>query len=72
MHAYAQTKSAKGIQSSGICCTADDMLQRHGVPLCGIFLQQELSIITGARDAMVVDIQCIFQKVADVAKCFHT
>ncbi len=69
---YAHSKGAKGIQLSGICCTANEILQRHGVPLCGTFLQQELAIITGACDAMVVDIQCIFQNVANVAKCFHT
>ncbi|MGD9098435.1 MAG: anaerobic carbon-monoxide dehydrogenase catalytic subunit, partial [Desulfobacterales bacterium] len=72
MIAYAQSRGAKGIQLSGICCTANEILQRHGVPLCGTFLQQELAIITGACDAMVVDIQCIFQNVANVAKCFHT
>jgi carbon-monoxide dehydrogenase catalytic subunit len=72
MVAYAQSKGAKGIQLAGICCTANEILQRHGVPLCGTFLQQELAIITGACDAMVVDIQCIFQNVATVAKCFHT
>ncbi|AOY59854.1 anaerobic carbon-monoxide dehydrogenase catalytic subunit [Desulfococcus multivorans] len=72
MVAYAKSKGAKGIQLSGICCTANEILQRHGVPLCGTFLQQELAIITGAVDAMVVDIQCIFQNVANVAKCFHT
>ncbi len=72
MEAYAVSKGAKGIQLSGICCTANEILQRHGVPLCGTFLQQELAIITGACDAMVVDIQCIFQNVANVAKCFHT
>ncbi len=69
---YAKEKGAKGIQLSGICCTANEILQRHGVPLCGTFLQQELAIITGACDAMVVDIQCIFQNLANVAKCFHT
>ncbi len=69
---YAKSNGAKGIQLSGICCTANEILQRHGVPLCGTFLQQELAIITGACDAMVVDIQCIFQNVANVAKCFHT
>ena len=69
---YAKEKGAKGIQLSGICCTANEMLQRHGVPLCGNFLQQELAIITGACDAMVVDIQCIMQNIANVAKCFHT
>jgi carbon-monoxide dehydrogenase catalytic subunit len=68
---YAK-KGAKGIQLSGICCTANEILQRHGVPLCGTFLQQELAIITGACDAMVVDIQCIMQNLANVAKCFHT
>lgn len=69
---YAKSKGAKGIQLGGICCTANEILQRHGVPLCGTFLQQELSIITGAVDAMVVDIQCVFQNLANVAKCFHT
>ena len=69
---YAKSKGAKGIQLSGICCTANEILQRHGVPLCGTFLQQELAIITGAVDAMVVDVQCIFQNLANVAKCFHT
>jgi carbon-monoxide dehydrogenase catalytic subunit len=72
MHDYACSKGARGIQLSGICCTANEILQRHGVPLCGTFLQQELAIITGACDAMVVDIQCIFQNLANVAKCFHT
>ncbi|MGD2270029.1 MAG: anaerobic carbon-monoxide dehydrogenase catalytic subunit [Desulfobacterales bacterium] len=72
MEEYAKAKGAKGIQLSGICCTANEILQRHGVPLCGTFLQQELAIITGACDAMVVDIQCIFQNLANVAKCFHT
>jgi carbon-monoxide dehydrogenase catalytic subunit len=69
---YAKSKGAKGIQLAGICCTANEILQRHGVPLCGTFLQQELAIITGACDAMVVDVQCIFQNLAEVAKCFHT
>jgi carbon-monoxide dehydrogenase catalytic subunit len=72
MQDYARSKGAKGVQLSGICCTANEILQRHGVPLCGTFLQQELAIITGACDAMVVDIQCIFQNLANVAKCFHT
>ncbi|MFA6011356.1 MAG: anaerobic carbon-monoxide dehydrogenase catalytic subunit [Desulfobacteraceae bacterium] len=69
---YAATKGAKGIQLSGICCTANEILQRHGIPQAGTFLQQELAIITGACDAMVVDVQCIFQNLANVAKCFHT
>ena len=69
---YAKSKGAKGIQLGGICCTANEILQRHGVPSAATFLQQELAIITGACDAMVVDIQCIMQNLANVAKCFHT
>ncbi len=69
---YAKAKGAKGIQLSGICCTANELLQRHGIPTAGNFLQQELAIITGACDAMIVDIQCIMQNLANVAKCFHT
>ncbi|MBI5843766.1 MAG: anaerobic carbon-monoxide dehydrogenase catalytic subunit [Deltaproteobacteria bacterium] len=69
---YAKSKGAKGIQLGGICCTANEILQRHGVPLAGTFLQQELAIVTGACDAMVVDVQCVFQNLANVAKCFHT
>ena len=69
---YAKEKGAKGIQLGGICCTANEMLQRHGIPTAGNFLQQELAIITGACDAMVVDVQCVMQNLANVAKCFHT
>ncbi|PHR28118.1 MAG: carbon-monoxide dehydrogenase catalytic subunit [Desulfotalea sp.] len=69
---YAKQKGAKGIMLSGICCTANEILQRHGIPPAGNFLQQELAIVTGACDAMVVDVQCIFQNLANVAKCFHT
>jgi carbon-monoxide dehydrogenase catalytic subunit len=69
---YAKSMGAKGIQLGGICCTGNEILQRHGVPPAGTFLQQELAIVTGACDAMVVDIQCIFQNLANVAKCFHT
>jgi anaerobic carbon-monoxide dehydrogenase catalytic subunit len=69
---YAKTKGAKGIQLGGICCTGNEILQRHGVPPAGTFLQQELAVVTGACDAMVVDVQCVFQNLANVVKCFHT
>jgi len=72
MNDYAKKKGAKGIQLGGICCTGNEILQRHGVPPAGTFLQQELAIVTGACDAMVVDVQCVFQNLANVAKCFHT
>jgi len=72
MQELAKKVGANGIQLSGICCTANEVVQRHGVPIAGNFLMQELAIITGAVDAMVVDIQCIMENVANVAACFHT
>ncbi len=68
----AKKKGAKGIQLSGICCTANEILIRHGVPLAATYLQQELAIVTGAVEAMVVDVQCIMENIANVADCFHT
>jgi carbon-monoxide dehydrogenase catalytic subunit len=69
---YAKSKGAKGINLAGMCCTANEILMRHGVPIAGNFLQQELAIVTGALEAMVVDVQCIMQGIVDVARCFHT
>jgi carbon-monoxide dehydrogenase catalytic subunit len=68
----AKSKGAKGINLAGMCCTANEILMRHGVPLAGNFLQQELAIVTGAVDAMVVDVQCIMESLTDIAQCFHT
>jgi carbon-monoxide dehydrogenase catalytic subunit len=72
MIALAKSKGAKGINLAGMCCTANEILMRHGVGIAGNFLQQELAIVTGAVDAMVVDVQCIFQSIATVAECYHT
>jgi len=72
MTELAKSKGAKGINLAGMCCTANEILMRHGVGIAGNFLQQELAIVTGAVDAMVVDVQCIFQSIATVAECYHT
>jgi carbon-monoxide dehydrogenase catalytic subunit len=69
---YAQSKGAKGITLAGICCTANEILMRHGIPPAGNFLSQELAIATGAVEAMVVDVQCIMQALAEVASKYHT
>jgi carbon-monoxide dehydrogenase catalytic subunit len=69
---YAKSKGAKGITMGGICCTANEALMRQGVPLAGNFLQQELAIMTGAVDAMVVDIQCIMQGIVKLAENYQT
>jgi len=70
--ARAQRKGAQGINLAGMCCTASEILLRHGIPVAGNFLQQELAIITGVVDAMVIDVQCEMQSLQQVASCFHT
>ena len=65
---YAKSKGAKGITLAGICCTANEIWMRRGVPPAGNFLHQELAIMTGAVELMVVDIQCVFQGLAEVAR----
>ncbi len=70
--AAAQEVGAKGINLAGVCCSGNEVLMRHGVPIAGSFVQQEVVLATGAVEAMVVDVQCIMQGLADVAKCFHT
>ncbi len=69
---YAKSKGAKGINLAGICCTSNEVLMRSGVPVAGNFLHQELAIITGAVDAMVVDVQCVMQAITKLATNFHT
>jgi len=68
----AKGKGASGINLAGICCTANEILMRHGIPLAGSFMQQELAVITGVVDLMVVDVQCLMPGVAQTAKHFHT
>ena len=72
MIAYAKSKGAKGINLSGICCTANEILMRHGIPPAGNFLHQELAIMTGVVEAMVVDVQCIMQALVPLSQKFHT
>ncbi len=69
---YAQKAGAKGVNLAGICCTANEILMRQGIPAAGNFLHQELAILTGAVEAMVVDVQCIMQALVDLAANFHT
>jgi carbon-monoxide dehydrogenase catalytic subunit len=68
----AKAVGAKGIQLSGICCTANEIMMRHGIPLAGSYMQQELALMTGVVDMMVVDVQCIWPGLENTAKCFHT
>jgi carbon-monoxide dehydrogenase catalytic subunit len=69
---YAKAAGAHGVNLSGICCTANEILMRQGIPAAGNFLHQELAILTGAVEAMVVDVQCIMQALVGLARNFHT
>ncbi|MGD2078990.1 MAG: anaerobic carbon-monoxide dehydrogenase catalytic subunit [Chloroflexota bacterium] len=69
---YAKAAGAKGVNLSGICCTANEILMRQGIPAAGNFLHQELSILTGSVEAMIVDVQCIMQALVGLAEKFHT
>jgi carbon-monoxide dehydrogenase catalytic subunit len=68
----AKSKGAKGINLAGICCTANEILLRHGLPIAGNILQQELSLATGAVDAMIVDVQCIMPSLPEISRHYHT
>jgi anaerobic carbon-monoxide dehydrogenase catalytic subunit len=68
----AKKQGATGINVAGICCTGNEVLMRHGVPVAGNFLQQELAVATGAVDAMIVDVQCVMPALGALSGCFHT
>ncbi|MBT9142401.1 MAG: Carbon monoxide dehydrogenase 1 [Syntrophomonadaceae bacterium] len=68
----AGEKGAKGINIAGICCTANEILMRHGIPVAGNMLHQELAILTGLVEVMVVDVQCIMESLPVIAECAHT
>ena len=64
--------ATEGLNLVGICCTGNEVLMRHGIPSATHSVSQELAILTGALDAMVVDYQCVMPALADVAGCYHT
>ncbi|MBP7585924.1 MAG: anaerobic carbon-monoxide dehydrogenase catalytic subunit [Spirochaetes bacterium] len=69
---YAKKAGAEGITLAGICCTANEILMRHGIPIAGNFLQQELAVVTGAVEALIIDVQCCMPGLPDVASSYHT
>lgn len=72
MEEEAKAAGAEGIQFSGICCTGNEVLMRSGVPIATNFSSQELAIMTGVADVMLVDVQCIMPSIRAVAECFGT
>ncbi len=70
--ALAKEAGAEGINLGGMCCTGNEVTMRHGVKTAGDFHQQELAIVTGAVEAIIVDVQCIFPALTDVSNHYHT
>ena len=70
--ALAREAGAEGINIAGICCTANEVLMRQGMPVAGNYLHQELALLTGAVDLMVVDVQCVMPSLPAIASCHHT
>ncbi|MBW2642491.1 MAG: anaerobic carbon-monoxide dehydrogenase catalytic subunit [Deltaproteobacteria bacterium] len=68
----AKKAGAAGINLVGMCCSGAEMLSRHGIPHVGNFMSTEAVLVTGAVDAMTVDVQCIKQGLAKVAECYGT
>jgi carbon-monoxide dehydrogenase catalytic subunit len=68
----AREKGAKGINIGGICCTANEILMRHGIAVAGSVMQQELAVLTGAVEVMLVDVQCLYPGLDTVSRNFHT
>lgn len=72
MEKEASNAGASGINIVGICCTGNELMERHGIPSCTHSVSQEMAMLTGAVDAMVVDYQCIMPSVVTVAECMGT
>lgn len=68
----AKAQGADGINVVGMCCTGNEIVMRHGAKIAGNFAQQELAIITGAVEACIVDVQCIFPALARLSESYHT
>ena len=68
----AKDAGAEGINVVGVCCTGNELTMRHNVPMAGHNLQSELILLTGAVDAMVVDVQCIMESLPDITKLITT
>ncbi|MPW26625.1 anaerobic carbon-monoxide dehydrogenase catalytic subunit [Alkalibaculum sp. M08DMB] len=68
----AKDNGAEGINLVGMCCTGNEVTMRHGVKIAGNFYQQEMAIVTGAMEAVLVDVQCIYPALPKLAECYHT
>jgi carbon-monoxide dehydrogenase catalytic subunit len=72
MQELARSYGADGVKMIGMCCTVNEVLMRKGVHVAGNHLHQELAVMTGAVEAIVVDVQCILPSMVNLTRCFHT
>ncbi|MCL5236904.1 MAG: anaerobic carbon-monoxide dehydrogenase catalytic subunit, partial [Nitrospirae bacterium] len=72
MEKDAVQSGAQGINVVGVCCTGNELTMRHNVPMAAHNLQSELILLTGAVDAMIVDIQCIWPSITKISECYNT
>ncbi len=69
MKQEAVAAGATGVNVVGICCTGNELMERHAIPACTHSVSQEMALLTGAVDAIVVDYQCIMPSLVTVAEC---
>ncbi|MBE0518529.1 MAG: anaerobic carbon-monoxide dehydrogenase catalytic subunit [Thermoplasmata archaeon] len=75
--AREMTDVAKSVGASrfnivGVCCTGNEILMRKGVPIASNVLSQELVVLSGMLDAMVLDYQCFMPSLSSLTRCTHT
>ncbi len=68
----AKAAGAEGLNLVGMCCSGAEAMMRRGIPHAGNFMSTEAVLVTGAVDAMAVDVQCIKQGLSPVAECYGT
>ncbi|MGQ9586934.1 MAG: acetyl-CoA decarbonylase/synthase complex subunit alpha/beta [Thermoplasmata archaeon] len=72
MKTEAQKVGAEGFNIIGICCTGNEILMRKGIPIAANVLSQELVLLSGLLDAMVLDYQCFMPSLSVLCNCTHT
>jgi carbon-monoxide dehydrogenase catalytic subunit/CO dehydrogenase/CO-methylating acetyl-CoA synthase complex beta subunit len=68
----AKKAGAEGFNIVGVCCTGNEILMRKGIPIAANVLSQELVLMSGILDAMVLDYQCFMPSLSTLSRCTHT
>ena len=68
----AKKVGAEGFNIVGVCCTGNEILMRKGIPIAANVMSQELVLLSGLLDAMVLDYQCFMPSLSTLVRCTHT